>query len=78
MATLEEQGLKAKKFYNTENGLYYVYLADYDVKQDAKAAFATNLNGKYRDEKWIMQVDNSSATAANIYEDKYEVLNRNE
>lgn len=78
MDALREQGLKAKKFYNTENGLYYVYLADFNVKQDAKAAFASNLNGKYEEEKWIMQVDNSTATAANIYEDEYDVLNRNE
>lgn len=70
MKNLTDQGLKAKKFYNKENGLYYVYLADYNYKQDAETAFVSNLNGKYRDEKWIMQVDNTTATAANIYEDQ--------
>ncbi|NNK76115.1 MAG: PorP/SprF family type IX secretion system membrane protein [Maribacter sp.] len=69
MATLKEQGLDAKKFYNKENGLYYVYLADFNYKQDAQTAFVSNLDGKYRDEKWIMQVNSSNATAANIYTD---------
>lgn len=69
MESLKEKGLDAKQFYNKENGLYYVYLADFNFKEDAKMAFVSNLDGKYRDEKWIMQVDNSTATAANFYED---------
>ncbi|WP_299432873.1 type IX secretion system membrane protein PorP/SprF [uncultured Maribacter sp.] len=67
--TLKEQGLDARKFFNKENGLYYVYLADYNYKQDAEIAYTSNLNGKYNHEKWIMQVNNNTATAANIYED---------
>jgi hypothetical protein len=70
MESLKKKGLKADKFYNKENGLYYVYLADYDVKKDAQTAFVSNLQGKYSDEKWIMQVDNSTATASNTYEDE--------
>jgi type IX secretion system PorP/SprF family membrane protein len=66
---LEEKGLNAKQFYNKENGLYYVYLADFEIKQDAEIAYVSNLNGKYNDEKWIMQVDNISSTAANLYEE---------
>lgn len=66
---LKAKGLNAKQFYNKENGLYYVYLADFDVKQDAEMAYGSNLNGKYNDEKWIMQVDDFSATAVNLYED---------
>ncbi|MGB5497759.1 MAG: PorP/SprF family type IX secretion system membrane protein [Maribacter sp.] len=69
MNSLKEQGLDAKKFYNKENGLYYVYLADFNYKQDAESAFVSNLNGKYRDEKWIMQVNTTNATASNIYND---------
>jgi type IX secretion system PorP/SprF family membrane protein len=69
MSNLKEQGLDAKKFYNKENGLYYVYLADFNYKKDAQTAYGTNLNGKYRDEKWIMQVNSTNATAANIYTD---------
>jgi len=66
---LNEQGLNAKQFYNKENGLYYVYLADFKMKNDARTAFVSNLNGKYQDEKWIMQVYNSQATAEVVYED---------
>ncbi|QWX83044.1 type IX secretion system membrane protein PorP/SprF [Cellulophaga sp. HaHaR_3_176] len=66
---LKAKGLNAKQFYNKENGLYYVYLADFDIKQDAEMAYGSNLNGKYNDEKWIMQVDDFSATAVNLYED---------
>ena len=69
MDNLKGQGLNAKQFYNKENGLYYVYLADFNFKKDAEIAFVSNLNGKYQDEKWIMQVDDPSATVANFYED---------
>ncbi len=69
MQKLKNQGLDAKQFYNKENGLYYVYLADYDYKSEAHNAFVSNLDGKYNDEKWIMQVDQHTATASNTFED---------
>ena len=69
MESLKKKGLKAGQFYNKENGLYYVYLADYNFKQDAKDAYVTNLDGKYQDEKWIMQVDDHSAIVDNMYND---------
>ncbi|WP_165750085.1 type IX secretion system membrane protein PorP/SprF [Cellulophaga sp. Z1A5H] len=71
MKNLQNRGLNPQKFFNKENGLFYVYLADYEVKQEAETAYVSNLNGKYNDEKWIMQVDtmNSTATAVNMYED---------
>lgn len=69
MNALKEQGLNAKQFYNKENGLHYVYLADFNFKKDAETAYVSNLNGKYRDEKWIMQVDNTLATVANTFEE---------
>ncbi|MFX0556579.1 PorP/SprF family type IX secretion system membrane protein [Maribacter sp. CXY002] len=69
MAKLKKEGLDAKQFYNKENGLYYVYLADYDYKKDAQTAFVSNMNGKYNDDKWIMQVDHATATASNTFED---------
>lgn len=69
MKSLKEQGLDAKKFYNKENGLYYVYLADYNVKNEAQTAYVSNLNGKYADDKWIMEVaNNSTAIVHNSYE----------
>jgi len=71
MKDLREKGLDPKQFYNKENGLYYVYLADYDYKNDAQMAASTNLNGKYSQEKWIMQVNEATATASNTFEDDY-------
>jgi type IX secretion system PorP/SprF family membrane protein len=67
--SLEEKGLHAKQFYNSENGLYYVYLAGFDNKAAAKSAFATDLHGKYGDEKWIMEVYNPVATADVTYQE---------
>jgi type IX secretion system PorP/SprF family membrane protein len=69
MEDLKRKGISAKQFYNKENGLHYVYLADYDYKKDAQTAFVSDLNGKYSDEKWIMQVDNATATASNTFEE---------
>ncbi len=66
---LTKQGLNAKQFYNRENGLYYVYLADFKMKEDAKTAVVTHLSGKYSDEKWIMQVSDPVATADIKFDD---------
>lgn len=66
---LKEKGLTPKQFYNKENGLHYVYLADYNYKGDAKEAYVSNLNGKYQKEKWIMEVANNSTIVHNSYED---------
>ena len=68
--SLKDKGLDARQFYNTENGLYYVYLADFDSKKDADVAHLSDLSGKYSDEKWIMQVYNPVATAEVRYVDQ--------
>ncbi len=70
MEDLKEKGLDAKQFYNKENGLHYVYLADYNYKDDAKDAFVSNLDGKYQDEKWIMEVADNTTIVANVYSDQ--------
>lgn len=67
---LQEQGLDARQFYNKENGLYYVYLADFKSKNAAKDAYVSNLDGAYGEEKWIMEVYNPMATADVNYEDQ--------
>ena len=71
MKDLEAKGLHPKQFYNKENGLYYVYLADYEYKNEAQLAASTDLGGKYKQEKWIMQVNDATATASNTFEDDY-------
>lgn len=65
---LKSKGLHPKQFYNTENGLHYVYLADYEYKDQAKEAYVSNLNGKYGDDKWIMEVTNTSTLVHNSYD----------
>ncbi len=69
MTELKDQGLEPKQFYNKNNGLYYVYLADYNFKEEAESAYVTNLQGRYKDEKWIMQVDKSTAIVQNMFID---------
>jgi hypothetical protein len=34
-------------------------------------AASTDLDGKYKQEKWIMQVNDATATASNTFEDDY-------
>ena len=68
--TLKQQGLNPRKFYNKENGLNYVYLANFNFKEDAKMAYASNLDGKYGGEKWIMQIEDHSAIVDNMYSSK--------
>ncbi|MCM4171654.1 type IX secretion system membrane protein PorP/SprF [Arenibacter sp. TNZ] len=73
---LGQQGVSAKQFFNKENGLYYVYLADYNKKNDAEMAYTSDLDGKYQKDKWIMQVYSNTVTAENLYEDADELNNR--
>ncbi|MCK0192105.1 PorP/SprF family type IX secretion system membrane protein [Arenibacter sp. F20364] len=73
---LEHKGIHAKQFFNKENGLYYVYLADYNKKNEAEMAYTTDLDGKYQKEKWIMKVYNNSGTADNLYEDEDQLMDR--
>jgi type IX secretion system PorP/SprF family membrane protein len=73
---LEHKGIKAKQFFNKENGLYYVYLADYNKKNDAETAYTTDLDGKYQKEKWIMKVYGNTGTADNLYEDEDQLNDR--
>ncbi|MCK0145605.1 PorP/SprF family type IX secretion system membrane protein [Arenibacter sp. F26102] len=73
---LNRQGVNAKQFFNKENGLYYVYLADFNKKNDAEMAYTSDLDGKYQKDKWIMQVYNNPVTAENLYEDEDQLNDR--
>ena len=63
MQKLQKEGIDAKQFYNKENGLHYVYLADFKTKDDASIAHVNHLDGAYQEDKWIMEVYNPMATA---------------
>ena len=67
---LNNEGLNARQFYNRKNGLYYVYLADFKTKDDARLAVTTHLDGSYKDEKWILEIYEPVATAAVQYEQR--------
>ena len=63
MQDLSKKGLEARQFYNKENGLHYVYLADFNSKDDADVAVVSDLGGSYKEDKWIMEVYNTAQTA---------------
>ncbi|MFD2586769.1 PorP/SprF family type IX secretion system membrane protein [Croceitalea marina] len=63
MNNLKKKGLNAKKFYNKENGLHYVYLAGFKSKSEAADAYGNDLAGTYQEDKWIMEVYNPLNTA---------------
>ncbi len=67
---LNNEGLNARQFYNRKNGLYYVYLADFNNKDEARLAMASHLNGEYEDEKWILEISDPVATASIQYEQR--------
>ncbi|TMU56991.1 type IX secretion system membrane protein PorP/SprF [Flagellimonas algicola] len=58
MADLKKRGLDANYFKNPDNGLNYVYLAKYEQNEKAFAAYQSQMKGKYKEELWIMHVDN--------------------
>lgn len=58
MKKLKQQGLEAQYFKNPDNGLNYVYLAKYDQNEEAYAAYRSKMKGKYKEEMWIMHVEN--------------------
>ncbi len=55
---LNNQGIQADYFENSNNGLKYVYLKRYDTWQEAVAAHKSNISGTYNGDMWIMNVDN--------------------
>jgi type IX secretion system PorP/SprF family membrane protein len=59
MATLKEKGLEASYFKNPENGLFYAYLGYFKEGLEARKAYFSNLDGKYQQDMWIMNIDNS-------------------
>ncbi|MDC6352244.1 type IX secretion system membrane protein PorP/SprF [Zeaxanthinibacter sp. PT1] len=66
MRQLEEQGLEPAYFKNPENGMHYVYLAHYENDLQARTAYLTGIGGKYRDQTWIMHVEDPYANMAKL------------
>ncbi|XLS29238.1 PorP/SprF family type IX secretion system membrane protein [Flavobacteriaceae bacterium M23B6Z8] len=55
---LGARGLDASYFKNPENNLDYVYLERYDTWQEAMDAYKSDLNNSYKQDIWIMSVEN--------------------
>lgn len=53
---LEDKGLEPRYFIHPKNNYWYVYLAYADNYYRAKGMQRTDLNGSYKDEKWIFWV----------------------
>ncbi len=61
---LRAQGIDADYFTNPKNGLNYVYLADFNNKQEALEAYHTKMDGKYQGDAWVMNVNGNSSPIA--------------
>ncbi len=60
--SLKSKGLDVEYFKNPENGLNYVYLAQYENNEEAIKAYRSKMEGKYDESLWIMHVDNPRNT----------------
>ncbi|WGK65881.1 hypothetical protein P8624_04915 [Flavobacteriaceae bacterium YJPT1-3] len=56
MDQLKDQGLSPNSFKDPENAMNYVYLKQYNTLNEAQTAVATDLNGAYKEDKWILRV----------------------
>jgi type IX secretion system PorP/SprF family membrane protein len=69
MQKLSTSGINANYIDNPNNGLKYVYLERFNSLEEAEAAAASQLNGKYNGKTWVMNVDNkytNEAYATNV------------
>ncbi|WP_437396086.1 PorP/SprF family type IX secretion system membrane protein [Flagellimonas lutimaris] len=61
---LRAQGIEANYFVNPKNGLNYVYIGDFNTKNDALKAYHTKMDGKYQGDAWVMNVSGSASPIA--------------
>jgi hypothetical protein len=57
VSKLRKKGMFAEYFINPINNYRYVYVSKHDNFQDATQMYASNINGQYFDEFWIMTVN---------------------
>lgn len=61
---LRAQGVEADYFQNPKNGLNYVYIGDFSNKNDAVQAYNTKMNGTYKGDAWVMNVNGNDSQIA--------------
>lgn len=61
---LRAQGIQADYFENPKNELNYVYIGDFNSKNEALEAYRTKMNGTYQGDAWVMNVNNSGSPIA--------------
>ncbi|MCV6629110.1 MAG: type IX secretion system membrane protein PorP/SprF, partial [Flavobacteriaceae bacterium] len=64
MEDLKARGHEPKYFVNPKNGMKYVYLEKFNDWQDAMDAYTSKMDGNYKQDMWVMNVDNGSSGAA--------------
>jgi len=64
---LSSRGLSHNNFINNKNNWKYVYLKRYDTWQEAIAGYKSKLDGTYKEDIWIMNVDNGDADSNFAY-----------
>ena len=57
VSKLKRKGLFADYFINPINNYRYVYVSKHDSFNDARQMYASNINGQYYDDFWIMTVN---------------------
>jgi len=70
MDKLEDRNLDPNYFLNHKNNWKYVYLKRYDTWQEAVKAHKSKFDGAYKDDMWIMNVDNGDADGNFAYNQK--------
>jgi len=63
---LKKKGFNAGSILNPENGMNYVYLQKYPFGLEAIDAVAGQLEGRYKDDVWILNVENRSPMQSSI------------
>jgi type IX secretion system PorP/SprF family membrane protein len=61
---LNDRGFSSDYIDNPNDGLKYVYLEKYDSWQEAKDAYSSNMNGRYANDMWVLNIDNSGTSLA--------------
>lgn len=73
---LERKGLKPGFFTNPKNNFKYVFLKRYSNMDNAMKAYKSKINGAYQEDVWIIKINGSNASSADVkFDDESNLLN---